>query len=431
MTFPENRRILLIDDMPSIHDDFRKILALPAGRGRLQDIESALFDESATCDPPAFELDSAYQGQEGVAMVEAAVRAGRPYAMAFVDMLMPPGLDGVETTERLWRVDPHVQVVICTAYSDHPWQDVLRRLDVQDRLLIIKKPFDMIEVSQLARTLTAKWALARQADLHISSLESAVQELKATEARLRRSNEDLESFAHSVSHDLRSPLIAMGAFSNLLAKELEEHPSVNVQHYLERIRAGAATGEQLIEGLLDLARIARAHLHVEEVDLSALTRELLQELRRADPQRQTAFTVQEGLWVLGDRRLIQLAMRQLLGNAWKFSSRRPHSAIEVGGYEGAGNESVYFVRDNGEGFDMAYAGKLFRTFQRLHTSKDFPGIGMGLVTATRVIDRHGGRVWADSKPGEGATFYFTLPSASRRGPVGNDPADLQPKEATP
>jgi two-component system, NtrC family, sensor kinase len=177
MNTPENRRILLIDDMPAIHEDFRRILAARPAARDLDDVEAALFGEAALPACDGFELDSAYQGREGVARVEASVQAGRPYAMAFVDMRMPPGWDGVETIERLWRIDPQVQIVICTAYSDHSWQEVLARLDVQDRLLILKKPFDIIEVSQLARTLTAKWELTRRAALQVSRLEDVVQNL--------------------------------------------------------------------------------------------------------------------------------------------------------------------------------------------------------------------------------------------------------------
>ncbi len=155
---------------------------------------------------------------------------------------------------------------------------------------------------------------------------------------------------------------------------------------------------------------------MERIDLSRLLRDLLDELARANPQGQaTTFTIQDGLSALGDFRLIQLAMRQLLDYTGKFSSRQTHAIIEIGGYEGAGDESVFFVRDNGEGFDSAYAGKPNRSVPRLHTANEFPGIGMGLVTATRILERHGGRIWAHSKPGEGATFYFTLPTPHANG----------------
>ena len=414
LSAPRNRHILLVDDMPSIHEDFRKILAPAPAADKLGNMEAVMFGTPAAPASTGFELDSAYQGEQGVALVEAAVRAGRPYAMAFVDMLMPPGLDGVETIERLWRVDPQVQVVICTAYSDHPWDQVLRRLDAQDRLLVIKKPCDMIEVSQLAWTLTAKWTVSREADSRIGSLERSVEELKATEASLRRSSEELVAFSDAVSRHLRSPLMAMSAFSNLLAEELQDHPNADARRYVSRIQASAGTAERIVEAMLSLAHISRVQLHMEQVDLTGMASGLLAGFRHADPQRQASFTVQDGLRVLGDPRLIQMAMRQLLGNAWKFTSRRGHAAIEVGGYEGAGKESVFFVRDNGEGFDMAHAPTLFRTFPPTPPSKELAGTGLGLTIAARIIDRHGGRIWADSKPREGATFYFTLRSASER-----------------
>jgi len=321
----------------------------------------------------------------------------------------------VETIERLWQLDPRLQVVICTAYAGHPWESVLARLDARDRLLIVKKPFDMIEVSQLACMLTAKWDLARQAQSRLDSLESAVADLKATEAALRQSNKELEGFAHSLSHDLRSPLGVMSAFSGLLVAELEGHASERIRHYVSRIQASAALGEQLIEGLLALDRVSRAPLCIEPVDLSGLSRQLLDEYGRGDPRRKISTAVQDGLWVRGDRRLTHVAMKQLLDNAWKFTSQREQARIEVGAQDGDDGEPVFFVRDNGCGFDMAYADKLFRVFQRLHTSQEFPGTGVGLVTASRALDRHGGRVWAETHPGEGATFYFTLPSQPPHG----------------
>jgi two-component system NtrC family sensor kinase len=411
---PQNRRILLIDDTPSIHEDFRKILSAKPAAPELSAVKAALFGQAAQISAGSFEMDSAYQGQEGMVLVEAALQSGRPYAMAFVDMRMPPGWDGVETIERLWRIDPQLQVVICTAYSDHPWEEVLARLDVQDRLLIIKKPFDLIEVSQLARTLTAKWALARQAESQVSALELAVFQLKAAEAALRQSNRELEEFVYSLSHDLRAPVSVMSAFSSLLAQELEGHASEKALHYLSRIQANGALGVQLIEGLLFLDRVSRAQLCVEQVDLSGLSRRLWDEIRRGDPQREASIAVQEGLWVRGDRHLTQVAMRQLLDNAWKFTSLRAHARIEVGMQAGEDGERVFFVRDNGSGFSMADADKLFRLFQQLPTPNQTSGTGVGLVTASRAIERHGGRIWADAKVDEGATFYFTLPSMPRQ-----------------
>jgi PAS domain S-box-containing protein len=184
----DNRRILLIDDTPAIHEDFRKILVEKGGEADLNELETTLFGAKPVAAPVRFELDSAFQGEEGLALLAAARERGEPYALAFVDMRMPPGWDGVETIEHLWREDPRLQVVICTAYSDYSWEEVLERLEVGDRLLVLKKPFDAVEVSQLAKTLTAKWQLARQAELKLAALEEAVR--RRTE-QLASSNEVL------------------------------------------------------------------------------------------------------------------------------------------------------------------------------------------------------------------------------------------------
>jgi diguanylate cyclase (GGDEF)-like protein/PAS domain S-box-containing protein len=177
MNTANNTRILLVDDLPSIHDDFRKILTPVApGGDDLADMEAALFGAAVPKRETSFELDSAYQGEQALAMLEAALHAGRPYAVAFIDMRMPPGWDGIETIERLWQVDPRLQVVICTAFSDHSWSDVFARLDAGDGLLVLKKPFDAVEVRQLANTLTTKWALTRQSEAYVGRLEAEVEQ---------------------------------------------------------------------------------------------------------------------------------------------------------------------------------------------------------------------------------------------------------------
>jgi two-component system NtrC family sensor kinase len=409
MSAGPNRRILLVDDTASIHGDFRKILTSRQLTPQLDAAEAALFGRPLPASGHDFELDSAYDGRAGAALVEAALRGGRPYAVAFVDMRMP-GWDGVQTIEQIWSIDPLVQVVICTAYSDHPWDEVMARLDVRDRLLVVKKPFDIIEVSQLARALTAKWDATRQAAAQIDNLTQALDRLRTSEAALRQSHAELEAFSQSMSHDLRAPLTAMRSFSQLLGRELSGALTGKPLHYLDRIKANSEVGERLIEELLFLNQVARSRLHIERVELGALTRELLDELRRADPQRQVVIEVQEGLWAQADRNLAQVALRRLLDNAWKFSAAQPAARIEFGRQDGDAGETVFYVRDNGSGFDMSHAGRMFQIFQRLHTDSALAGTGAGLVTVNRIIGRHGGRIWADSRPGSGATFYFTLPS---------------------
>ncbi|WP_372827367.1 PAS domain S-box protein [Polaromonas sp.] len=228
--------------------------------------------------------------------------------------------------------------------------------------------------------------------------------------QLAEVNKELESFAYSVSHDLRSPLNTVDGFSQLLLKSDADRISDKGKHYLDRIRAGVKQMGDLIEGLLTLAHLSREEIRSEPVDLSAMCRGIEQAQRERDLQRQVQVHIQDSLLAHGDPRLLSAVMQNLMGNAWKFSARQPLARIEIGIQPEAGGENVFFVRDNGVGFDMAFAHKLFGTFERLHSPGDFPGTGIGLATVKRVIERHGGRVWAESKPGEGATFYFTVGS---------------------
>jgi PAS domain S-box-containing protein len=226
--------------------------------------------------------------------------------------------------------------------------------------------------------------------------------------QLAEVNRELESFAYSVSHDLRSPLNTVDGFSQLLLKTDADRVSDKGKHYLDRIRAGVKQMGDLIEGLLTLAHLSREEIRSERVDLSALARAIGEALREREPQRQVDFHVEDGLYAHGDPRLLNAVLQNLIGNAWKFSARQPVAHITLGRQGDSSGEDVFFVRDNGAGFDMAFAHKLFGTFERLHSPGDFPGTGIGLATVKRVIERHGGRVWAESKTGEGATFYFTF-----------------------
>lgn len=230
-------------------------------------------------------------------------------------------------------------------------------------------------------------------------------------AQLVAANKELESFAYSVSHDLRSPLNTVDGFSRLLLKIDAENISDKGKHYLNRIGVGVKHMGELIEGLLTLAHLSREQLRSEVVDISALVRRLDASHREQQPGRQVRLTVQDGMRARGDPRLLAAVFQNLLDNAWKFTARTAVAQIDVGCDAGDSGDPVFFVRDNGAGFNMAFAHKLFGTFERLHSPDDFPGTGIGLATVKRVIDRHGGRVWAQSKPDEGATFYFTLGQA--------------------
>ncbi|HVZ44813.1 MAG TPA: ATP-binding protein [Ramlibacter sp.] len=406
-------RILLIDDMPSIHEDFRKVLTPNRGSASLDEAESVLFGSASSPRTP-LELDCASSGEEGLRLLKAAALEGRPYALAFVDMRMPAGWDGVRTIEELWREDGELQVVICTAYSDNPLEQALGRLGSPDRLLVLKKPFDPIEVIQLARALVAKRRVAHEAATHLSNLERVLHEVQQAAEELRRRNHDLEAVQKNVSQNLRSPLAAIGILSSLLTQELGGHRSDKVDEYLDQMRNGARCGELLIDGVLSLTEVVVAQPSHESLDLTRMGRELIDEERNREPQRQVSISIQDGLRAWGDSQLVRVALKHLLGNAWKFTGRQKIAAITFGADFGAEGDTVFFVRDSGCGFDMSRADHLFQKFQRLHEFGEYPGGGVGLATVGRIIERHGGQIWADSRPEHGTTVYFTLPSAVPR-----------------
>ena len=239
-------------------------------------------------------------------------------------------------------------------------------------------------------------------------VDTDITEISANAAALRLANKQLEAFSYSVSHDLQSPLQRVGSYARLLQQELPATPEGKAQHYVERILANADTMTQLIEGLLALAQVSELDIIRATVNLSEMATEILSRLQADQPHRRVHWQVEPGLSVSADARLMRSVLENLIGNAWKFTSGKDDAAIVVGG---SAERGEYFVRDSGAGFDMAYADRLFGTFQRLHGEDEFPGTGIGLATVARAISRQGGRVWAHSAPGEGATFFFTLAPA--------------------
>jgi PAS domain S-box-containing protein len=237
----------------------------------------------------------------------------------------------------------------------------------------------------------------------------AEQALESHNIQLAAANKELQAFSYSVSHDLRAPLRSIDGFSLALLEDYEAKLDSEGKNYLQRIRAATVRMGQLIDGMLNLARISRAGLVREEVDLSRLAREIVSELENSEPERKATFEISPALPVRGDRLLLRVVLENLLNNAWKFTSHTANACISVGS-SANGSQPVHFVRDNGAGFDMQYASKLFGVFQRLHRDSEFPGNGVGLATVQRIIHRHGGRIWAEGSLGGGATFYFVLGS---------------------
>ncbi|MFT3829487.1 MAG: ATP-binding protein [Opitutaceae bacterium] len=259
---------------------------------------------------------------------------------------------------------------------------------------------------ELLQTLSNTTAVALENVQVYRELEQRVAERTR---ELRAANEELEAFSYTVSHDLRGPLTAIGGFASLIENELAPHAEGNVLEHLAIIRKETIRMETLIKDLLQMAAATGAELHATEVDLSALASDFLEGLRAGAPERLVDFRLEPGVVVHGDSGLLRVALENLLANAWKYSSKRPRARIELGRERRPDGIDVIFVRDNGAGFDMRQADKLFTPFKRLHTSAEFPGTGIGLATVRRIVERHGGRVWADSEPGSSATFYFSLP----------------------
>jgi signal transduction histidine kinase len=229
-------------------------------------------------------------------------------------------------------------------------------------------------------------------------------------AQLAMANRELEAFSYSLSHDLRAPLRSIEGFSRALIEDYEADLAPEALDYARRICVATGRMKQLLEDLLRLSQLPTANLDRERIDLSSIARNVFAELQASDSSRSVRIDVQEGMLAHGDTRLVSIAMHNLLGNAWKYTSKRPNASIEVGQTKGNGSP-VTFVRDNGAGFDPQFAEHLFAPFQRLHRSEDFEGAGIGLATVRRIVAAHGGRVWADGRPDGGATFWVTLGGA--------------------
>ena len=227
-------------------------------------------------------------------------------------------------------------------------------------------------------------------------------------AELERANSELEAFSYSVSHDLRTPLRAIDGFSQALLEDYSNQFDATGRDYLARVRAGAQRMGTLIDDLLKLARVSRATMTSDNVDMSALAENIIDELRSHDPARHVDIKITSQLNAYGDTHLLRIALENLLNNAWKYTGKREQAKIEFGMRQQQGS-ACFFIQDNGAGFDMTYADKLFGAFQRLHDAKDFAGTGVGLATVQRIVHRHGGRIWAEAAVDKGAVFYFTLP----------------------
>jgi two-component system, sensor histidine kinase and response regulator len=334
-------------------------------------------------------------------------------AVVLLDVKMPE-MDGFETATLIRERDKsrHTPIIFLTA-ADQSQTQAVRGYAVGAVDYLVKPvvpEFVRSKVAVFVELAKKNELLRRQTEL-LRTSEQEARELAETRAELVRDlehkNRELESFSYAVSHDLRAPLRRIESFSRAVQDSQGERLDQDGRRYLDRVREASQQMSQLIDDVLYLARVTRAEMREQEVDLSGLVTLLVDRMREAEPGRQVELKVRPGLTVLGDGQLLRIAVENMLENAWKFTAKTDSPRIEFGLANVAGEPS-YFVRDNGAGFDMAYVDRLFGPFQRLHLATEFPGTGIGLATVQRIIHRHGGQVWADGLPGQGATFHFTI-----------------------
>ncbi|MCE9596319.1 MAG: hybrid sensor histidine kinase/response regulator [Planctomycetes bacterium] len=430
----ENKRVLIVDDNASIHDDFRKVLATRAAdQVALQSAEAALFDDEPVAAQPSaelelFELDFALQGEQAVDSARRARADGKPFAMAFVDMRMPPGIDGVETIERIWAVDPDVQVVVCTAFSDHSWQDVVRRLGRTDRLLILKKPFDTIEVCQLATALTEKWNAALREREHLAAAQRAEGEARAYAASLETTNNAIEASWRRTEAELSARRqLLLNIADTVLAPTLEVLAQSIAS--LDSASGGApSTGklEDVVDRSTDLVHTIQGLIELAEIDggrdravASACSpRDLADQLaRRAEDAVQgkpidvlyrCAPALPATVKTVPER--VRRVLDELVDNAAR-NTERGSLTIEVGLHESSDSEGPmlrFAITDTGRGVAESTVNALFEPFCK--TDATDTRAGLGLAVCSRLAGALGGRLRYVRPAQTGATFELFLPS---------------------
>ncbi|HEV8701790.1 MAG TPA: response regulator [Candidatus Polarisedimenticolia bacterium] len=391
----------------------KKILAVDDSPTYLQELASTLRGEG---------YDTVLAPSGEAALQHLAVQ---PVDCILLDLRMP-GLGGQETCRRIKASTAlrDIPLIMLTAVEDR--QTMIEGLAAgADDFIAKSGDFQVLKArvrAQIRRRQFEDENRRMRDQLLRTEMEAAearaARALAETRAVLleevERKNKELEAFSYSVSHDLRAPLRSIGGFSHILMEECRDNLSDSGRDALNRIVEASARMSQLIDGLLNLSRLTRANVGHQSVDLSSIAREIVAELRQHESDRQVECVISEGAKAEGDPALLRLVLQNLLGNAWKFTGKRERARIEFGIAEES-SERAFFVRDNGAGFDMSYAGKLFGAFQRLHHQEEFPGIGIGLATVRRIVDRHGGRVWAVGAPDRGATIFFTVRNGGSNG----------------
>jgi signal transduction histidine kinase len=388
-------KILIVDDNEAIHNDFKAVLSSHhEGEDHLADDESILFGETEQVTVKAFQIDSAFQGEEAVEKVRQASEEGQHYAVAFVDVRMPPGIDGIETAERIWQIDPHVQVVLCTAYSDYSWKDLIKRFGETDRLLIMKKPFESIEAKQIAVALSEKWILMNQ-------LEKRIQERTR---KLEQINKELEQFSYVVSHDLKAPLRGIHTLIDWIVEDCSGTLSEEVQDNIALLKNRAQRMQNLIDSILEYSRAENCLEEKKAVDLNEIVSEVVDLIQ---PPENIDITISTALPTIfmGETHAFQL-LQNLLSNAVKHMDK-PQGLIQVD-CERIEGFWKFSITDNGPGIAEQHFEKIFNLFQTLRPRDEFESTGVGLAVVKKMVTLYGGQVGVESEIGKGSTFWFTV-----------------------
>ncbi len=425
-------RILIIDDNPNIHKDFQTILVEERDNSKLDELRAEVFGQvnKESVNQNVYELDFASQGQEGCEKVKAALSENRPYELAFVDMRMPPGWDGLKTIENIWQVDKNIQMVICTAYSDYSWNEITQRLGKSENLLILKKPFDCAEVSQLASALTEKWNLARQASMKLDELEELVKErskelieknnqlkmeiaereqmelkLAGMIRKVESANKELQEFSSIVSHDLKAPLRGVKTLAKWILEDYGDKLDAKATQQMNLLMDRVDKIYGLIDGVLKYSKIGQDAGECNPVNLETFIPEVV---NMVVPPEHIKVTIENQLpTIVCEETHIMQIFQNLISNAIKYNDKQ-QGWIKIACAED-GEFWKFSVADNGNGIGEEHFEKIFRMFHTIKQNERITGTGVGLTVVKKVVELYGGKIWIKSEVGKGSIFFFTFP----------------------